>query len=165
MGWLPDDKYYLDRGTFVHQAISMYLSGTLDESSLSEGVKPFVDSAIEYITVSGYKPKHVELSLHSPLFRYCGTLDAWPLLDWKTGGKEAWHVIQMSAYFFLAHENEITSFPMPMPLNVHLKNDGKLPKSEPYTLAQLLEAKKIFLSAIACYQWRKQHKLIKEKSE
>src|SRR3989337_565956 len=56
MGWMPEDEYYRQRGQYVHDAIKMYFKGTLDIDALSEGVRPYVDSAIDYITVTGYKP-------------------------------------------------------------------------------------------------------------
>jgi hypothetical protein len=160
MGWLPEDQYYLDRGAFVHEAIALYFKGTLDMESLAEGIKPFVDSAIEYITFTGYKPEHAELSLCSPMYKYCGTLDAWPLLDWKTGGKSHWHVLQMAAYFNLGMEN-IQDAPSHIPVNVHLSDKGKMPKCEPYKLIELMDAKRTFLSALNCYQWKKSKGVIK----
>ncbi len=161
MGWLPEDKYYLDRGTYVHQAIALYLKGQLDEGSLSEGVRPFVESAIEYITVTGYKAEHVELSLHDPIYIYCGTLDALPLRDWKNGGREYWHSLQIGAYFNLARANGLSP---EFPVSVHLSDKGKYPKVEPYRMQDLREAQKVFFSALCVYQTRKNHGLIKEKA-
>jgi len=159
MGYLPDDIYYLNRGKFVHEAIALYLKGRLEESSLSEGIKPFVDSAIEYITVTGYRAEHVELSLFDPVYLYCGTLDALPLRDWKSGGKSYWHSLQISAYYNLAVTNNLKP---ELPLNVHLNDKGKLPKVEPYRIQEIREAQKVFLSALCVYQARKNHGLLKK---
>lgn len=160
MGWLPEDQYYLDRGQFVHEAVALYLKGQLNESSLSEGVKPFVDSAIEYITATGYKAEHVELSLYDPIYMYCGTVDALPLRDWKNSNNQPWHSIQIAAYYNLAVVNGLKP---ELPCTVHLSGKGKMAKAEPYTSAQILADKKTFFAALLCYQWRKQNNLIKEK--
>lgn len=161
MGYLPNDQYFLDRGTYVHEAIALYLRGQLDESSLSEGIRPFVDSAIEYITATGYKATHIELPLHDPIYQYCGTLDALPLRDWKNSSNQAWHSIQLAAYYHLAVVNNLKP---EIPCSIHLSDKGKLPKVEPYKLEKIYADKKIFLAALACYQWRRTNKLIKEKA-
>lgn len=159
MGYLPDDQYYRDRGSYVHEAIAMYLKGTLDESSLSEGIKPFVDSAIQYIEDTGFKAEHIELSLHDPVYMYCGTVDTLPLRDWKTGGKEYWHSLQIAAYYNLAVTNKL--FPE-LPLNVHLSDKGKRSKVEPYKVQDIRAAQKVFLSALCVYQARKNNGLLKK---
>lgn len=160
MGYLPEDQYYRDRGSYVHEAIALYLKGQLDFGSLSEGIKPFVDSAIEYITVTGYKAEHVELSLYDPVYMYCGTLDTLPLKDWKCGGKSYWHSLQISSYYNLAVINKLSP---EIPVNVHLSDKGKLPKTEPYKMQDIRAAQKVFLSALCVYQARKNNRLIKEK--
>ena len=161
MGWMPEDEYYRQRGQYVHDAIKMYFKGTLDIDALSEGVRPYVDSAIEYILVTGYRPALVECLMYSPIYRYAGTPDAWPLLDWKTGGKQSWHAPQMAAYYNLALENGIETTGI-YPINVHLRPDGKLPKVEPYKFTEIIDAKKAFFSALHVYQWRKNNNLLKE---
>ena len=148
------DIYYLDRGRYVHEAIALYFKGTLDFEALSEGIKGFVESAIEYITVTGYKPSLVETMLYSPTFHFCGTVDAVPLIDWKNSSKCDWHLLQLSAYYNLCIENNIAT---EKPRVVHLREDGKLPKVEPYTLVQIREGLNIFASALAVYRWRKEH--------
>ena len=148
------DKYYLDRGSYVHEAIALYFKGTLDFEALSEGIKGFVESAIEYITLTGYKPSLVETMLYSPTFHYCGTVDAVPLLDWKNSNNQKWHSLQIAAYWNLLMENKVA---FERPITVHLREDGKLPKVESYTLMQIREGLGIFTSALAIYRWRKEH--------
>lgn len=161
MGYLPEDQYYLDRGTYVHEAIALYLKGQLDFGSLSEGIKPFVDSAIEYITITGYKAEHVELSLYDPVYMYCGTIDTLPLRDWKNSHHQPWHSIQISSYYNLALVNDLKP---ELPCTVHLSDKGKMAKAEPYTAARIYDDRKTFFSALHCYQWRKNNGLIKEKA-
>jgi hypothetical protein len=162
MGYMPEDQYFLDRGKFVHEAIAMYLNGTLDEQSLAEGIKPYVESAILYIETTNYKATHVELPLMDSVYGFCGTIDAIPLIDWKNSGKIPWQSTQLSAYWRLCKVNDIHGGHKPM--SVHLDKNGKIPKVQPYTMQDLLEGEKLFLSALYVYKWRKQHNLIKEKS-
>lgn len=161
MGWLPEDQYFLDRGSFVHEAIAMYLKGVLDESTLADGVKPFVESAILWIQASGYKAEHIELSLHDPILGYCGTPDSIPLIDWKNSGKCAWQGIQLSAYWNLCNVNDIKGGHQPM--IIHLDGKGKMAKCHPYTMPELIAGFRVFSSALHVYQWRKHNGLLKEK--
>jgi len=152
MGYLPGDKWYMDRGEYVHKAVFLYLKGQLDFDSIDEQIKGYVDSAIEYITLTKYKPTHLELELYDPVLFYAGKPDAVPLKDWKTGGNCKWHVLQMAAYDHLLHINHIPSEP---PMNVHLNGKGKLPKVEPYKPHELKDAFRIFTAALTVHHWRK----------
>ena len=89
MGYMPEDQYYLDRGSYTHEAIALYLKDNLNEGLLSEGLKPFVDSAITWIQLAGYKAEFIELSLYDPVMKLCGTVDAIPLVDWKNSSSMA----------------------------------------------------------------------------
>lgn len=160
-GWTPDDAYYLDRGTFTHEAIALYLKGSLDESTLAEGIKPFVESAILYIEASGYKADHVELPLMDNIYGFCGCVDALPLRDWKNGGPCYSTTVQIATYFNLAMNNGLTP---ELPLSVHLSGKGKMATVEPYSMQTIREEYKTFLSALHVYQKRKHHGLLpKEK--
>jgi len=158
-GWMPEDVYYRDRGSFVHEAIAMYLRGTLDESSLSEGVRPFVDSAIEYIQATGYKAEHIELPLMDDIYGYCGCVDALPLRDWKNGGPQYSTTVQISTYYHLAKQNCLGPG---LPISVHLSSKGKMAKSVPYSMRTVLDEYKVFLSALHVYKARQHHGLLKE---
>ncbi len=156
-GLMPNynsDIYYLDRGRYVHEAIALYFKGTLDFDALSEGIKGFVESAIEYITVTGYKPDLVEAMLYSPTFHYCGTVDVVPLLDWKSGGKSPWQSLQVAAYWNLLVENKIC---FERPTVVYLREDGKLPKTQPYSVSELSESFNVFASALKVLRWKKEN--------
>jgi len=158
MGYLPEDEYYLVRGQYVHEALELHLNGDLDIDSLSEGIKGFVESGIAFIETTGYKATHTELMLHDPIYSYCGKPDCVPLLDWKSGGPSHWHVVQMAAYDNLLRVNKIPS--KGMPLNVHLRKDGKLPKVEPYEISELRDALKVFYAGLLLYNWRKERNLL-----
>lgn len=158
MGYLPDDEYYLLRGQYIHEALELYLHNALDVDSLSYGIRGFVESGILYMDHTGYKPTHTELMLYDPVYQYCGKPDGVPLLDWKSGGKEHWHILQMAAYDNLLKVNKIPS--AGMPLNVHLRADGKMPKVEPYKAAELKDALKVFLSGLLLFGWKKERGLL-----
>ena len=155
-GLMPDYQvgdYYLKRGQYVHEAIALYFKGTLDFEALSEGIKGFVESAIEYITLTGYKPAIVEAMFYSPTFHYCGTVDAVPLLDWKNSNNQKWHSLQIAAYWNLLVENKIC---FERPAVVYLREDGKLPKTQPYSVSELSELFNVFASALKVLRWKKE---------
>ena len=160
MGYLPSNQYYLDRGTFIHDALELYLHDDLDTETLSEGIKGFVESGIRFIEHIGMKKTYTftELSLHDPVYQYCGTMDVVPLIDYKSGGKSSWHVIQMAAYDNLLRVNKIPS--ERIPLNVHLRKDGKMPRVEPYKIQELKDGLKVFQAALLTYKWKKEKGLL-----
>ncbi len=156
-----NDNYYLDRGRYVHEAIALYFKGTLDFEALAEGIKGFVESAIEYITRTGYKPALVEKMFYSPTFHYCGTMDAVPLHDWKSGGKSPWQSLQVAAYWNLLIENKIC---FERPVVVYLNGKGKLPKTQPYSASELSESFNVFASALKVLRWKKEKGLYKKEA-
>lgn len=160
-GWMPEDVYYRDRGTFVHEAIALFLKDKLDESTLSEGIKPFVDSAIEYIQTTGYKAEHIELPLMDEIYGYCGCVDALPLRDWKNGAHQYSTTVQISTYYHLAKQNCLDPG---LPVSVHLSGKGKLAKAVPYSIWEVLDGYKVFMSALHVYKVREINGLLpKEK--
>ena len=152
MGYLPNDHWYLDRGTYVHQAIQMHFAGTLNYEDLDTVLRPYVDSALEYVTAKGIVPRETEISMGDEIYCYAGTADAVPLLDWKTGSSQDWHSIQMALYWYLCKVNNLGD---EMPLTIHLSPNGKLPKVEQYSRKQLQDALKLGLAAVAIGNWKK----------
>jgi hypothetical protein len=49
--------------------------GTLDESSVSDLVRPYVTAYRKFLEESGYKPHAWEVQMHHPVLRYAGTVD------------------------------------------------------------------------------------------
>ena len=68
-------SFYAERGKAAHKGVELVDKGTLDDSSVSEIVQPYIRGYREFLRVSGYEPKYTELMLHHPELRYAGTID------------------------------------------------------------------------------------------
>lgn len=66
-----------DRGRAVHLACHLYDMNDLDESSVDEAVRPYLDAWIRFRAETGFVLAHngSELQLHHPKLLYAGTLD------------------------------------------------------------------------------------------
>lgn len=96
-------------GTYVHEATRLHDLGSLDESTVDERVRPYLEAWHKFrITVSAYiEPNWIERAVCDPVYGYAGTLDRiirlsvepdhW-LIDIKTGEPDRWHQLQTAAY-------------------------------------------------------------------
>ena len=95
------------RGTDVHRAIEAGLVGGTREGEIC----PQADAVIEWLRCTGSTVVETERRIYSRRYRYSGTLDAiveidgrLVLLDWKTGGRYADHLMQTAAYQYAFEE-------------------------------------------------------------
>lgn len=106
---LPDysrlDPYYRVRGSAVHRAIALDLLGRLDQHSVDEHTRPYLERARRLIDTLGIVPRVVEhrWALETSAGAYAGTLDLFCdselgplLLDWKAGQWESAHAVQVA---------------------------------------------------------------------
>ena len=75
------DPFYAERGTLVHEAIALDLRGELDEESVDQEIRPYLESA---------RMAYRQIDLTGG--RY--------LVDWKSGAIEPGHRAQIAAYFY-----------------------------------------------------------------
>ncbi len=161
---IPQDVLQLAarRGTLVHRAIHYWLDGDLDESTVSEEHRGYVDAAKRFVEESQFVPMRVECRGFHPTLRYAGTFDLDGLIggsggdlatvDWKTGMICEGHAIQLSAY------NNLRSNPrVARRLAVKLNSDGTYRVHE-YPSSQHPENTfskdiAIFQSALTCAKW------------
>jgi hypothetical protein len=68
-------SFYAERGRAVHKAVELIDKGTLDESSVSDLVRPYVAAYRKFLEESGYRPHAWEVGLHHPVLRFAGTID------------------------------------------------------------------------------------------
>ena len=106
---LVDDRFFNDaaceRGKDVHLATALYDNDDLDDDSISDTIRPYLDGWIRFRRESGFVPDMVEQIVWNETHRYCGTLDItgrmngvnW-LLDKKSGIAQPATAIQTSAY-------------------------------------------------------------------
>ena len=109
------NPFYADRGTAVHKAIELTHEDNLDESSVDEEVKPFLDGYFDFLEKTKFKPMLWEQRLFSKRLWVAGTMDIAGtigfqilnqrhLIDIKTGQKQKWHQLQTAGYALMLSE-------------------------------------------------------------
>jgi hypothetical protein len=78
-------SFYSERGKAVHKAVEFVDKGTLDESSLSDLVRPYVVAYRKFLAESGYRPHAWEVPLYDSNLRFAGTIDKVGYLGDKLG--------------------------------------------------------------------------------
>ena len=108
------DPFYANRGTAVHKAIELYLSGSLDKASLDEHVSPYFEAFLKFEKETDFVVEEAELRIFSQRLWFAGTLDLIGtiggkkyLLDIKTGSKQKWHNLQTAGYAIGYGDEEI----------------------------------------------------------
>lgn len=140
-------EWYLDRGKAIHKATELYDIGLLDEKTLDERIKGYVQSWKRLART--YKKEDIEVKLYDKFYRYAGTLDRVDC-DIKSGGPEPWHILQAAAYWNLRGGG------LGLFHNVYLKEDGSMPTIKQYTYMELKRALHTFLCALNVMRARKE---------
>ena len=71
--WL--DPWYLTRGKYVHLASELYDKGTLDESTVDDTIKPYLEAYKTFRRDFSAKITGIEVMLYHPVYRYFGIVD------------------------------------------------------------------------------------------
>ena len=137
------DLGYLKKGTAVHRATELWDKGTLDESTVHPDIIGYLESWKCFRKDQNYTPLYIEKSLFDSIYLYAGTVDRLPLLDLKSGSKEAFHKWQLAGYWNLCKINGFEKL-YQNPQNIYLDSDGGPPMVLNYTQAQMREALKEF---------------------
>jgi len=99
-----------ERGTAVHDAVSAMVRGDLDMKDMSqhpqiEEVGGYLEAFNWFQIENSIVPIEVEQVFVSREYKYAGTVDLAAemdgekyLIDWKTGGHQRWHGLQLAAY-------------------------------------------------------------------
>jgi hypothetical protein len=143
------DEYSRTRGTYVHKAIHLYDTGDLDEDALDPVIVPYLDAWKRFLKESKFEVIESETRLYNDQFTgmpdKVGLLNGYAtILDNKSGNIEPWVALQLAGY-------EILKGGAYKRVAVRLKDDGT------YSLKEFKDRQDrgIFLSALACYQWKK----------
>jgi len=99
-------KVAAERGTLVHRILHYEMTGGVDETTIDQRLRPYVEAARMFREESGFMPTRVECRIYDDLYGYAGTFDAMGtirgghevIVDWKTGALLPGHRIQMAAY-------------------------------------------------------------------
>jgi len=116
---VPSDRleYKRSLGVAVHYAIELMEQDNLDEDSLSEEIKPYIDAYKRFREISGFEPRSTENRLYSKKYRFAGTMDQQGLHMGTLGGEESivdfkctWKLYnacgpQLAGYKILVEEN------------------------------------------------------------
>jgi hypothetical protein len=144
-------EYACNRGSYVHQIIHWYLTGELDEDTIDPTLRPYLEAWIRFTKDIGFVSEAVEKPFVSDVYRFAGTPDHIgrlnghnAVLDVKTGAVQPWTALQLAGYEILIKTPSIERF------SLQLTEEGK------YKLQHHKDRqdRQIFLSALACYQWK-----------
>ena len=149
------DPFYLERGRFIHKATELYDLGELDDSTVDERIRPYLDGYIKFEQDTDFAPTFIERTLYHPKYFYGMRIDRigwlnerWIMLDLKSGAPAKVDKLQGVAYLEGCWANGIevkTGF------DLYLRDDGN------YSLVEVEKPKlllPIFLAALKCVQWR-----------
>lgn len=162
-----DADFRMQVGTWVHQAIAWYEHGTLDESTLGDGIAQYLASYILFKKATGFRPilPLIEQAMWHPNWRFCGTPDLpgrigdrFILCDLKSGGKRAGDQVQIAAYGDLV-TTSVVGFESIFPegMVVYLQNDGTQAKVEPVSAELMFHNLSVFIAAMKINRWKKAH--------
>lgn len=74
---VPPDalEFARERGTAVHKATELHDLGTLDEDSVDEHVRPYLNAWKKFLEETGFIPRLIEHRVYHGGYGYCGTID------------------------------------------------------------------------------------------
>lgn len=142
------------RGNDVHLAANLYDNGDLDESTVRDEIKGYLDAYKRFLEESGFVFIESERIVWNPTYRYAGRFDRIgslnrrpTIIDIKTGAVEAWAGLQLAAYAACFNGREFDRYAL------QLKSDGT------YRLHQFKDRNdiKTFIAALAIANWKRAH--------
>ena len=148
-------EWHMNRGRAVHKAIALTIKGTLDESTIDDRIRPYLDTAkkaLSELKISQFVI--IETPMLHKVLQYAGTLDLFTdegiLIDFKTNQHSPTTQIQLGGYSELLKSNGYK-------VNgcwelVIGETNYKLTKYKPEKCIRL------FLAAYTLYGWQKEEK-------
>ena len=140
-----------DRGRNVHQIIQYYDENDLDEASVYEGYRPYLEGYKRFLAECRPKWELIEKPVYDPILGYAGTFDRFgtmlgkkTLLDLKSGAEESWHPIQTAAYCVNDYARDTMRYAL------YLDGQGN------YRLIEHTNRRdfEVFKAALLIYKWR-----------
>lgn len=160
---LYNEDYFTEesrlRGTYIHKACLYILQDDLDEDSIPDEYKGYVEAFKKFMSEADCKPhlEMCEVPLFSEVWRFGGTPDIpclfngkESIIDIKSGAETSVSGVQLAAYALLY------DVPAVLRYGLYLKADGKY-RLTPYTDRNDI---KIFNSALSLYHWRNERGLL-----
>jgi hypothetical protein len=115
------------RGTRVHMACQYFDEGDLDENTISDEVRPYLEQYKLALAAHDIQVDWNEKRRYHPVYLYAGSADKGArvagvpsIIDIKTGKEEAWHFLQLGPYGKLVE----AEYPHKKYYDLYLKPDG-----------------------------------------
>ena len=143
------DEWYMQRGSAIHRALSLYIQGRLDEKSVDERIRQYVENGKKAIKDLSLVPTLVEVPLYHKTLNFAGTPDLLSdtiLVDYKTNHSGN-TPIQLGGYILLLEDNK---------MNVKKAYEISLEGSM-YSLVEfkVSRCKSLFISCLNIYNWKR----------
>lgn len=151
-------QYKRDLGTAVHKATELYDMGELDEESVADVVRPYLDAWIRLRRELPFEILGMEERVFHPAHRYAGTYDRQVLLegkrcifDLKTGAMYPSYGPQTAAYKNAVEK--MTGKRIEGRYAVELRDDGT------YRLHEMTDPEdwQVFLGCLALHRFKTKH--------
>lgn len=152
-------------GTHVHTACSLYVRRMLDESSVHESIRPYLEGFKRFMKDTGVIILANELMVAHPEFGYAGTMDYDVLMQSQRGqidlktGEPPWTVPQQTAAYEIAYAR---TFGVKRAINRKrwaLWLDPKFPLGYKLQVITGRTDFNLFLSALNVFQARAEHRV------
>ena len=149
------DPAAMQRGTYVHEAVSLDYEGDLDEATLHPSLAGYVEGFRRWKIEMGVEVIANEHRVFQPHLLYCGTADwivrmqgrTW-VIDLKSGAPAPWHCAQLAAYA-LAYQIEAGG-PTPARAGLYLAEEGQY-RFHPYKERSDFD---LWKAAVVIGRWR-----------
>jgi len=149
------DPWYLERGRFIHKATELYDTDELDESTVDDRIRPYLDAYMRFRRDTDFVPTFIERELYHPKFFYGMKIDRigwlngrWVMMDLKSGAPARVDKLQSAAYLEGCYANGIE---VKGGFDLYLRDDTTY-KLEPIDHPKLLLP--VFLAALQCARWK-----------
>jgi len=151
-------EYSRNRGSYIHQIVHWHIIDELDTDSIDPTLKPYYDAWLAFERDVGFVSIEVEQPRINHVYQFGGIPDHVALLNGKESIIDVKSGVDIPATALQTAAQEILIGKLLPRYSLQLKADGK------YSLKHHTDRqdRKIFLSALACYNWRKNHGLVKE---
>jgi hypothetical protein len=125
-------QWHMDKGTIIHDMLYLYEKDDL--ASYDPQLDGYLRSWMKFKEVVNWKTEGMETPLVHPQYFYGGKPDIWghmngepqlTLLDWKSGAKSSWHVLQGASYKELLKVNGVA---IRKDAALYLSEEGKMGK-------------------------------------
>ncbi len=148
-------------GTAVHCAIELDIDKELDDASLHDTVRPYLDMWRNWCAVTGFEPDLSEQQVYSRRLRFAGTVDV--IGRFKNGDKAIIDIKRcalmppsvgpQTAGYALAY-SESFDCDKPHRFALQFPKNAKHPKLEQF---QGFSDERSFLAALTVYQWKERN--------